>query len=249
MIEVEYNWVVLVVLSAGLASVHLWFPWFDERYAQRSPVWMGLIGGIAAGYAILYLLPKISRYTVRMIGPDPGTELAFLDLQMYLLMLSGLIAYLLMLHLDHSGPRSSALARGFDYGVHGLYSLLVGYVFVEMASEKDGINVMVCAVLTLHMLGMNHVLRAVRTTGFDRAARWIYFLLVLAGTGLGLLTELPERMIQSTTAFLAGIILVFVIAEELPLRYQDRVPWFLVGVALFAAAVFISIQYDPRPPY
>ena len=175
--------------------------------------------------------------------------MSFLHLEMYLLMLSGLIAYLLMLHVDHGGPRWSVLARGFDYGVHGLYSLVVGYAFIEMASDRIGINLMVGAVLSLHMLGMNHVLRAVRTSGFDRTARWIYFLLVLTGAGLGLLTELPARMIQSTTAFLAGIILVFVVAEELPFRFRDRVPWFLLGVALFVAAVYISLIADPRPPY
>ena len=249
MIEVELNWITLLVLSSALASVHLWFPWFDRRYAQETQFWMGLIGGVAAGYAILYLLPKIARITAKVVGLDTEAELAFLDLRMYFLMLSGMVAYLLMLHLDSGQTRFSGLARAFDYGVHGAYSLLIGYVFVEMASEKDEINALVCLVFALHLLGMNHVLRAIRTTGFDSAARWIYFLLVLAGASMGLTTELPDLIIHSMTAFLAGIILVFVISEELPLKYPGRVRWFLLGVALFVAVIWVIVQFDPRPAY
>ena len=129
MIEVELQWVSLLVMSGVLASVHLWFPWFDERYAQTKPFWMGLIGGVAAGYAILYLLPKIARVTAKAVGLDPVAELAFLDFRMYFVMLTGIVAYVLMLHLDAGQTRFSVLARAFDYGVHGAYSLLIGYVF------------------------------------------------------------------------------------------------------------------------
>ncbi len=249
MIEIELNWITLLVLSGALASVHLWSPWFDDRYTQGTSFWMGFIGGVAAGYAILYLLPKIARITAKVVGPDPVTEMAFLDLRMYFLMLSGMVAYLVMLHLDTGQTRWSVLARAFDYGVHGAYSLLLGYVFVETASDKDEINALIGTVFALHLLGMNHVLRSIRTAGFDRIARWAYFLLVLAGAGLGLTTELPDLFIHSMTAFLAGIILVFVISEEMPLEYPGRVPWFLLGAGLFVAVVWIVIQFDPRSPY
>ena len=249
MIEVELNWIALLAMSGALASVHIWFPWFDVRYAQERSFWMGLIGGVAAGYAILYLLPKIARISAKQVGLDPGAELEFHHLGMYFLMLAGMATYLVMLHLDTGQTRLSALARAFDYLVHGAYSLLIGYVFVEMASEKEAINALVCVIFALHLLGMNHVLRAIRTTGFDSAARWVYFLLVLLGAALGLGTELPELFIHCTTAFLAGIILVFVISEELPLKYPNRVPWFLLGAALFVVAVWVIVQFDPRPAY
>ncbi len=249
MIEVELNWISLLLMSGALASVHLWFPWFDVRFAQGTSFWMGLIGGVAAGYAILYLLPKIARITAKVVGLDPEAEMAFLDLRMYFLMLLGMVSYLVMLHLDTGKARFSYLAIGFDYGVHGAYSLLLGYVFVEMASEKYEINALVGLVFGLHLLGMNHVLRAIRTTGFDSSARWAYFLLVLAGSVLGLTTELPELFVHSMTAFLAGIILVFVISEELPLKYPGRVPWFLLGALLFVLVVWIITQFDPRMAY
>lgn len=247
MIEIEYHWIVLAAMSAGLASVHLWFPWFDVRYARQEPFWMGLIGGIATGYVILYMLPKLGRMTAQIAGLDPQSEMAFLDLRMYFLMLSAMVSYLIMLHLDTRETRWSYLARSFDYFVHGAYSLLVGYVFVEMESGNLWVRLVICLILGLHLTGMNHVLRQIRTTGFDSAARWVYFLLVMLGAFLGLTTELPKVFINCTTAYLAGIIIVFVVSEELPLKYQDRVPWFLVGVTLFIIALFMIIKLDPRP--
>lgn len=247
MIEVEWNWLSLLVMSAALASVHIWFPRFDVRFMQKTAFWMGLIGGVAAGYAILYLLPKIARITAKAAGLDPGAELDLLDLGMYFLMLAGMVAYLLMMTLDEGQSRLSVLARAFDYTVHGAYSLLIGYVFVEMASGKVAINLMIGLVFALHLAGMDHVLRTIRTRGFDSRARWAYFLLVLTGSALGLSTELPDLFIHSTTAFLAGIILVFVISEELPLKYPGRVPWFLTGLGLFVAVLWTVIQFDPRP--
>ena len=249
MIEVEYNWVVLSAVTLAMASTHLWFPWFDERYAQRTSFWMGLISGIAAGYVVLYMLPKIARITAHIVGFDPAAEVQFFDLRMYYLMLFGMIAYLVMLHLGHVQSRLSILANAFDYFVHGLYSLLLGYVFVEISSDRAGVNVLIGTVMGLHLLGMNHVLRSVRTQGYDATARWVYFLFVLLGAGLGLATELPKQIIHSVTAFLSGIILVFVIAEEMPIEKRERVPWFMLGVALFVLIGSVVIQIDSRPAY
>lgn len=248
MIEVEFNWVALLIMSSALASVHLWFPWFDVRYARTTSFWMGLIGGVAAGYAILYLLPKIARISAKQAGLDIDAVIEFDDFSMYFIMLSGIGTYLVMLHLDNMASRLSVLARVFDYLVHGAYSMLIGYVFVESASEKDTINALVLVIFGLHLLGMNHVLRTIRPEGFG-TGRWIFFSLILVGAGMGIITELPDVFVYSLTAFLAGIILVFVISEELPLKYPGRVPWFLLGVALFVATVWIVVQFDPRPAY
>jgi hypothetical protein len=249
MIEVELNWIALLAMSGALASVHLWFPKFDEQFIQKTAFWMGLIGGVAAGYAILYLLPKIARISAKTAGMELDEELELLHFGMYFLMLAGMITYLLMLHLDSGSSRFSVLAKSFDFGVHGAYSLLLGYVFVEMASSNYEINALVCFVFGLHLLGMNHVLRAIRTTGFDSSARWFYFLLLLLGAGLGLSTELPDVFIHSMTAFLAGIIMVFVISEELPLKHPGRAPFFLLGVGLFIAVLWTVIEFDARPAY
>ena len=249
MIEIENNWSLLGGMSLLLASVHIWFPWFDNRMYRRESFWMGLIGGIATCYVVLYLMPKIGWITVDIVGPDRSEALSFLDLRMYYLLLASIVVYLLMIHLDQAATRMASLASAFDYIVHGIYSLLLGYVFVEVSSPLPMPNLLIVSILALHLMGMNHLLRSIRRPGFDRAARWLFFLLLLTGSALALTTELPKGTINSITAFLAGIILVNVISEELPLKDVKRMPWFLAGIALYVLVFFVVIILDPRPVY
>lgn len=247
MIEVEFHWIILGAMSLGLASVHLWSTWFDVRYARQEPFWMGFIAGIATGYLVLYLLPKIGSFPHKT--PIIGTDYLLIELRLYLLMLLAMVLYLVMLNLDQPESRWSSVASAFDYGVHGSYSLLLGYVFVEMASDRHVSNGIICTIFALHLLGMNHVLRNLRAGGFDKIGRWIYFCLVLTGAALGLSTELPAPVVHALTAFLAGIILVFVISEELPLHHQNRVSAFLFGICVFVIAAYLVFRLDPHPGY
>ena len=249
MIEIEYHWLGLTILAAGLASVHLWFPWFDDRYSAQTDRWMGFVGGIATGYVILHLLPKIARHTVGIIGLDENVEVHFLDLRLYYLLLSAIVIYLFMVHLSHSQVRWNLLARVFDYTVHGAYSFLLGYVFVESSSDFTDVSLIVALILAAHLMGMIHILRATRRVGYDGGARWIYCALLALGAGLGLTTELPKMFISALYAFLAGIILVNVIAEELPLKHQARVPWYVLGICVFLLAFFFVLRVDPPNAY
>ena len=249
MIEIDNEWLLLGGMSLLLATVHLWFPWFDGRIRRHESFWMGLIGGIATCYVLLYLLPKVAWITVDMVGPDRKANLSFPDLQMYYLLLAGIVIYLAMMHLDQAATRMSHLAAAFDYAVHGTYSLLLGYVFVEVSSPLPELNLLIATVLALHLMGMNHLLRSVRPEGFERAGRWIFFLLLMTGSTIALLTELPKGTINAVTAFLAGIILVNVISEELPLKDVRRMPWFIAGIGLYMLVFLVVISLDPRPVY
>ena len=248
MIELENYWPGLATLALLLATVHLWFPWFDQRFAARQSRWMGLVGGIATGYVVLYLLPKITRMTTSLTDPE-DTRLVVFHLQHYLLLLSAIVVYLIMEWLDKVDNVLSHSSRIFDYLVHGTYSLLIGYVFVEASTDEMFINAIIVVILGLHLLGMNHLLRERRAASYDQSGRWTFFVLILIGSGLGLVTELPEIAIDSITAFLAGIILVNVMSEELPLKYPDRLPWFIVGIFCFIAAGFVIISTIVRPPF
>lgn len=250
MIGLEHDWLSLALLGGALASTPLWFPWFDDRYRLHADRWMGFIGGVATGYVVLYMFPKLGRITVGIVGLEETASLRVEHLKMYYLLLSAIVFYLVSAHLNASKSRWSTAAGVFDYSVHGAYSGLVGYVFIEIASEYTNVNLMIWTILGLHLVGMNHLLRGNRRMGFDRVARWVFGSLVLAGTGLGLVTELPKSFMNGMTAFLAGIILVNVISEELPLAHRGRVPWYLGGVAFLLVASFLIISLDdPRPAY
>ena len=247
MIEIEHQWQTLLPLAIAMAAVHMAFPRFDRLMQAREALWMGLIGGIAAGYLIIYLLPKLGRIAAGATGLDPFATLSFGDLWVYLLLLAGMISYLVMLHLDQT-PASPAAAF-FDYLTHGAYSFLLGYVFVESASAYLAITLLMAVVFSLHLLGMDHLYRSVRPADFDHKGRWAFSLLLVSGAFAGLVSELDKSIVNALTAFLAGIILVNVIAEEIPRRQRSRMPYFMLGVGLFLVTTFLVLSMDQRPAY
>jgi hypothetical protein len=249
MIELEYHWQTLTILALGLASVHIWFPWFDTRFATSTHRWMGFIGGIATGYVVLYMLPKIGRITAKLAGLDESVEMEIGHFRMYGLLLTAIVIYVVMIHLNALESRWSTLASAFDYGVHGAYSFLIGYVFVEVASQYVDVYLMIWLILGLHLIGMNHLLREMRRKGFDGVVRWMLSGLTLLGAGLGLITQIPGLFINGMTAFLAGIILVNVVYEELPLNNLNRLPSYLGGIVFIVIAFALIIDLEGRSAY
>jgi len=234
MIEIEPNWWALSGLSALLAALHPVFPAIDRHIRRHEAVSVGLIGGIAAGYVVLYMLPKIGDMNrAAYVGSSPE------QLALYYVLLAAIVIYLSMIYLARIPSDRSRLPALFDYLVHGSYSLLIGYVFVELSGGNEVTNALIALILGCHLLGMNHLLRAVRPDGFDRVFRWIFCALLLAGTATGLITEIPPAVVSTITAFLGGIILVNVIAEELPLRQQERLPWFVAGVSFYLVVTWL----------
>ncbi len=57
---------------------------------------------------------------------------------------------------------------------------------------------------------------------------------MIFGYVLGLVTELRTSLVVIATAFIAGIILVNVMSEELPRGKEGRLRHFLLGVGVFA---------------
>ena len=247
MIELERYWYGLGTLALLIASVHLYFPSFDRRYSRHQDRWLGFTGGIAIGYVILYMLPKLGALTLNLL--PPGTELDLVKLQIYLLMLSAIVLELVTLHAESISPRHAGVARGFDYVVHGLYSFLVGYVLIELSRKNLIADLAIAMTLALHLVGMTHIFRERHRAAYDARIRWIYLALVITGALLGLITQFPKPLISGITAFLAGIILVNVISEELPMRHRHRLPWFLLGVVVFLAAGMLILGLgDPIVP-
>jgi len=237
MIEIESNWWVLGPISLLMAALHVAFPAIDRRIQRQEAVFIGLIGGVAAGYVVLYLLPKIAGMSSAASHRTTPEQL-----QMYYVLLAAIVLYLSAAHFSRAASPISTLASAFDYLVHGTYSVLIGYVFVELSSSSVVTNVLIAVILGCHLLGMNHLLRVGHSSTFDHLARWTFAVLLVAGTAIGLTTEVPRALLNSVTAFLGGIILVNVIAEELPLRQQRRLPWFIAGVGFYIGTSYLIFR-------
>ena len=66
----ESNWIIYGLLASIIASVHLWMGWFEAHFERSANRWVGFVGGIAVGYVTLYMLPKLSRVTVRFMETE-----------------------------------------------------------------------------------------------------------------------------------------------------------------------------------
>ncbi len=234
----ESNWIVYGLLASIIASVHLWFGWFAARFERSENVWIGFIGGIAVGYVTLYMLPKLSNATVRIIAANPDSSTA-LQYRAYLILLLGIVVYLVFERLSRMSSGGANAARWLELAMLGLYSFLVGYVAVELPRSEIRFHVLANIILALHLMGMVHHLRRRHPSAAAGWGRIGFALLVVLGYVLAVVTELPDVTIVSGTAFTAGMILVNVMSEELPSGKEGRLRYFLVGVVAFVATAFL----------
>lgn len=237
MLQIESQWLAYGLIVMPIASVHLWLPAFARRFARSEDAWMGFVGGVALGYVMLYMLPKLSAMTMLSRDLYPDSHL-FVHLRAYLVQLAGIILYIIIERLDRSPRyRNNKTARLMDYGIHGIYHLMAGYVAIELPAPGFTTHILISVILVLHVTGMSNMLRHKRPEGYP-IARWFLFVLVLLGGAIGLLTELPKPLINATTAFLCGIIILNVVSEELPTGNSGKLVWFLLGVGIFIVTMF-----------
>jgi len=246
MLELESQLFAYALIVLPIASVHLWLMKFADRFADHEDAWMGFVGGVALGYVMIYMLPKLSMMTLlaREMHPDGGM---FVHNRAYLVLLTGVIAYIAIDRLSQSASSGTQRsARMLDYSIHGIYHLLAGYIAVELPSPGLTTHILISIILVLHVMGMSNLLRHKHPNGYPHA-RWFMSALVLLGGTAGLVTELPKVVVNVTTAFLCGIIILNVVAEELPTGRKEKFYWFLLGIGVFLAAGFVIAHYVYQP--
>ena len=245
MFELEARWLAYGLLVIPIASVHVWFIAFTDRFQALEARWVGFTGGVALGYVALYMLPKLSSITVYGIEQNPDTH-PFFEARAYLLLLAGILLYLVIDRLDQSPAlRQRATAQTLEYGAHGVYHFLAGYLVIEMPRPGLLAHTLAATIMTLHVMGMTNLLRHRRHEGYD-SARWLLVLLTLAGGTLALITELPAPLVNYSTAFISGIILLNVLAEEMPMGNPQKLKWFVGGVAFFVLSAFMITSVPER---
>ena len=230
--QLESHWIVYGLLASIIASVHLWMGWFESRFERFENQWIGFVGGIAVGYVTLYMLPKLSDITSSFVTANPDFW-SVLQYRAYFILLLGIVVYLVFERTSRMSARGAAAARWLEIAVLGLYGFLVGYVAVELPRPEIAFHVLANVILASHLMGMVHRLRTRYPSAHTGWTRIAFALLVVFGYVLGVVTELRELFVVSTTAFIAGIILVNVMSEELPKGKEGRLRYFLVGVTVF----------------
>jgi hypothetical protein len=241
MLQIESDWIAYGLIVIPIASVHLWLPAFANRFAHREDAWIGFTGGIALGYVMLYMLPKISVMTMTAVSENPDAH-HFIHIRAYLVLLAGVISFIAMDRLSQSRSlRKNRTARATEYSAHGIYNFLAGYVAVELPASSILAHLLVSAILAMHVMGMSNLLIHKHGDRYTRV-RWILLFLVLSGGAVALITELPKPFVNISTALIGGIILLNVVSEELPTGNKHRFGWFLLGVGVLLAAMLIIVS-------
>lgn len=142
------NWIVYGLLASIIASMHLWIGWFESRFERFENLWIGFIGGIAVGYATLYMLPKLSKVTSSFITANPDVW-SVLQYRAYFILLLGIVVYLIFERASRMSAGGAAAARWLEIAVLGLYGFLVGYVAAELPRSKIALHVLANVILAL----------------------------------------------------------------------------------------------------
>lgn len=236
MVEIELNWQRHVILTLFLASIPVWFLAFD-RYAQQwRHRWLGFVGGVATGYVTLYLLPKLEKLSRELAVPEGSLW----DRQIHLMLTLGIVLYLLMEVLERSSGAGRRVATVFETLVHGSYCFLVGYIVIELDIGSVWADVGVSLVFGAHLLGMLHIYQH-HQPDLAKPFAPVFGALVLVGGAVGVFIELPMLVTGVLTAFVAGIILINVVLEELPRGETRRFPWYLLGLGFFVAVLAVAL--------
>lgn len=222
-------------MAAAVASVHLW----GQRLGNALPGWrevfLPFVGGLALGYAVVYMLPKLGAGHQSIVASDPDAPLLW-QFRTYLALLLGIQLFVVLGALARSSVRGGVLFKTAVAAGRAGYSFLGGYLLVDFAGPSALAQGLAALVLGLHLMGLDAHLSGEH--GRDRTPGWVLATAVLCGALTGMLLEWPG-LTRGLTALLAGGILMVVMNGELAAGSR-RPAFFLAGSLAFVAIAAVG---------
>ena len=225
-----------------LSAFHIFYPIIQIRINKYSNFWISFSSGIALGYVILYMLPKLSDYTYLIKQQSHVNSWEFIDYRIYLFVLVGLVIYFVVDWYSESEYKEKNTLKIFNYSAFIFYSFILGFLLANMPRPGFLPIVLVTVVLGFHFFGINHQLYHWNRLIFKNYFRWFLALSLVTGWFYGSFFELSKHLKMLATAFLSGAIIANVMFEELS-KHKPTVKPFLYGVMTFTviAAVIRTI--------
>ncbi len=232
-----------LLLSAALGLVHLGAG--KLRFLGTTPRsrWLSFASGISVAYVFGHLLPEVAhgQRALEEIGAERFLET---EGHVWLLALIGLVVFYGLERMakasreeneEDGGPdRAEPGVFWLHLSSYGLYNVLVGYLLAEVGGSVGTGDLLFWTAMMLHFTVNDYGLRLHYKARYTNIGRWVLALAVVAGTVLGLVTEVPEAVIASLVAFLAGGVVLNVLKEELPEERESRFWPFALGAASYA---------------
>jgi hypothetical protein len=237
------------ILLSGIAvsmlcAVHVLFPNIERALHRYKNIWVQVTGGMAIGYVFMYMLPKLSDDTYLIISNEPA-EWEFFHYRLYLIAMIGFLTYLLVDIWSASEDPRVVYWKQIQSSSFCLYNALMGYMLFNM--PRTGILPFILATLVLgaHLMGIDHLLYKWHASYYKLILKWLMAISLISGWLVGLTIKLPETFKASSSAFIAGGVLINVITEKLPERKEGHWGPFLVGVGLFVI-ITVVMRSIPR---
>lgn len=225
------------------------------RDAERRNRWMSAAGGTSAAFIFVVLLPKLLAAQSALENTGDSGILAYLRFHSFLLGLAGLLAFWALDRMvavlvggmiaslerpqDHPPSRSRGpLWRPLLYGqavAFASYTMLVGYLIARLP-DYPMLGLFSLA-MALHLLAMSIGLSDELAEAYDHFERWLLAAAILAGWALAQFTEvLPWRLALWNSLF-AGMLMFFVIRNEVPSPKEGHFVPLLLGAVGYSALV------------
>ena len=213
--------------------------------------WLSFAGGVSIAYVIVHLLPELSEHQ-ETLAASAGPALAFLELHVYLVTLTGLAVYYGLERMVRRHKQSRSRAQSEEaagetesqiFWIHvvsfGLYNFLVGYLLVTWEEPGSQSLLFFFLAMAFHFIVNDYGLEDTHQEDYQRKGRWILAAALLVGAFVGVVFEIHEAIVALLTAFLAGGIILNTLKEELPAERESRFGAFVLGAAAYAVLLTV----------
>lgn len=205
--------------------------------------WLSAAGGISVAYVFVHLLPELAEGQ-RAVASGAAGALPFLEDQVYLLALLGFGVFYgveVLARRSHgdgeagSGDdRAGGEAFAFSILSFAIYNGIIGYLVAREEFDLQSL-ILFSVGIGLHFVVNDFSLREHHAAAYDRLGRFVVAAGILAGWGIGQLTEISEAAIGLLLAFIGGGVILNVIKEELPKERRSRFSAFALAAVAYAA--------------
>lgn len=243
-----------IIAVIALALVHVVTPSLKFLHGTPRSAWLSAAGGVSVAYVFVHLLPELAAGQ-RLIGAVTSGE-AFAERHVYLIALVGLVIFYGLDRLakssrsrrsigtvragrdsDPGGVATSPNVFWIHIGSFAIYNALIGYLLLHREEITIRSTLLFTVAMALHFVVTDYGLVDDHKAVYLSRGRWVLVAAVVAGLGLGYVTEISEAAIAVLVAFLAGGVILNVLKEEVPSERQSRFWAFALGTAGYAGVL------------
>lgn len=230
-----------LIAASGLALLHVLAPRLHGEALDR-PIWVSVAAGMSVAYVLVQLLPELAEEQRMWLEDRPHRPLYWLDRQVYVAAMLGMILALGTNYL--SLAREKPTARFWiNTGWAALHSWIVGAVGLHV----DRLAALLLALVAFgaHFLVNDHSLLTVHPRAFARYGRWVLAGALMLGWVMTANRQPHIVVVAGLLGILSGSIILTVIKEELPEdRQKARFPMFVFGAVTYAVLLLAMAYLD-----